>query len=579
MKQRNLKNELKEKTDLLKEYISMIPTGYTFENETAKKVFAVLYYYYVHNGKVPFSIGIRTIADDALMSRTTTNRNVNLLIDKYNYIECEKGHRNVNSTYNILPCPTECPNQCPTLIKNDMGQQELVGQQNGTAKMIHSGTGNIVDNEIVTDIELDEVGQSQSDNGDFDDLGHKYKYKYNLKHKLNIPNSNNSNKHKILNNDMEKENKEKVNVTLNSKEAINEIAVAIAENIVGYLDKNWKEKVTQLEEVVNKQNETISLLTSRLDKASKFCADMHKQLSSQSNLSKDSNSGIADSRPYVNLSIEDKNNLYEYNKAIQEFYDLKDLDIAKAEEKLHILNTLYDKLPQEKQLKISRAREVFEDKKKFKNSKPQTADFYALQTKFYETLKENSQERNTKLVGIFKAIENLNLNGKEKGNLEKIELAFADALRKDNDLKRKYKSKLIEIERLWTEEKNHDKRLELAQKYLEEYDSYNKQPECILKALQMRENLNMLWSYIKTGKTYLHSDILDFIYENRLLRTQKEVSGTTVHQEEEKPSDGLKTAKNEASKDMPADVEVIEDFKGPDEETLKQIYEKYAVAN
>lgn len=577
MKQRNLKNELKEKTDLLKEYISMIPTGYTFENETAKKVFAVLYYYSVENKHQPFTIGQRTIADIAMMSQMTVSRYMSVLIDKYRYVECKKGHLTVNSTYQILPPVSETSTE--TFNKNDMFQEASMFQQNVSTKMIDNVSANTIDNEEVTDKHNTETSTETFGVKQNTPMFHNLNYNLNLKHKLNIPNSKNSNKHKILNNDMEKENKEKVNVTLNSKETINEIAVAIAENIVEYLDKNWKEKVTQLEEVVNKQNETISLLTSRLDKASKFCADMHKQLSSQSNLSKDSNSGIADSRPSMDLSIEDRNNLYEYNKAIQEFYDLKDLDIAKAEEKLHILNTLYDKLPKEKQLKISRAREVFEDKKKFKNSKPQTADFYALQTKFYETLKENSQERNTKLVGIFKAIENLNLNGKDKSNLEKIELAFADALRKDNDLKRKYKSRLIEIEKLWTEEKNHDKRLELAQKYLEEFDSYNKQPECILNALQMREKLNMLWSYIKTGETYLHSDILDFIYENRLLRTRKEVSGTTVHQEKEKPSDGLKTTKNEVSKDMPADVEVIEDFKGPDEETLKQIYEQYAVAN
>lgn len=581
MKQK-ISKELKEKSDLLKEYISMIPVGYTFENETAKKVFAVLYYYSVENKHQPFTIGMRTIADDAMVSPMSVSRSLKLLIDKYDYVGCIKGHRTVNSAYQIHPVTN-----CNTLNKNDMVQQEVMLQPNVTAKMIPDVTDNVtgkgIDNEVVNTIDETVTNTTEktvtSELYQNDPMLHKYKYKLKYKHKLNIPNSRNSNKHKILNNDMEKENKEKVNVTLNSKETINEIAVAIAENIVEYLDKNWKEKVSQLEEVVNKQNETISLLTSRLDKASKFCADMHKQLSSQSNLSKDSNNGIADSRPSMDLSIEDKNNLYEYNKAIQEFYDLKDLDIAKAEEKLHILNTLYDKLPQEKQLKIIRAREVFEDKKKkFKNNQPQT-DFYALQTKFYETLKENSQERNTKLVGIFKVIENLNLNGKDKSNLEKIELAFADALRKDNDLKIKYKSRLIAIEKLWTEEKNNDKRLELAQKYLEEFTSYDKQPECILKAIQMREQLNMLWSYIKTGVAYLHSDIFNFIYENHLLRTQKEVSGTTVHQEKEKPSDGLKTAKNEASKDMPADVEVIEDFKGPDEETLKQIYEQYAVAN
>lgn len=244
MKNKISKSELKEKSDLLKEYMSMIPVGYTFENETTKKVFAVLYYYYVHNGKTPFTIGIRTIAEEAIVPRMTTNRNINLLIDKYNYIECEKGHRNVNSTYNILPCPTECPNQCPTLIKNDMGQQELVGQQNGTAKMIHNGTRNIIDNEIVTDVELDEVGQSQCDNGDFDDLGHKYKLKYKHKHNnltCNITLITMINK--IINFLKEKENKEKVDITLNFQEDLLVVLSAVVDKF-----ENLETRIRQLEE-------------------------------------------------------------------------------------------------------------------------------------------------------------------------------------------------------------------------------------------------------------------------------------------------------------------------------------------
>ena len=245
MKQNISKKELKEKADLLKEYISMIPVGYTFENETAKKVFAVLYYYYVHNGKVPFTIGIRTIAEEAMVPRMTTNRNVNLLIDKYNYIECMKGHRNVNSTYNILPCPTECPNQCPTLIKNDMGQQESLGQQNGTAKMIHSGTGNVIDNEVVTGVELDEVGQSQCDNDDFDDLGHKYKYKLKYKHNNNLTCNITliTMINKIINFLKEKENKEKVDITLNFQEDLLVVLSAVVDKF-----ENLETRIRQLEE-------------------------------------------------------------------------------------------------------------------------------------------------------------------------------------------------------------------------------------------------------------------------------------------------------------------------------------------
>jgi hypothetical protein len=470
-----------------------------------------------------------------------------------------------------------------------MVQQEEMLQPNVTAKMIPDVTDNVtgkhIDNEVVNSIDETVTNTTEktvtSELYQNDPMLHKYKYKYNLKHKLNIPNSKNSNKHKILNNDMEKENKEKVNVTLNSKETINEIAVAIAENIVEYLDKNWKEKVTQLEEVVNKQNETISLLTSRLDKASKFCADMHKQLSSQSNLSKDSNNGIADSRPYADLSIEDKNNLYEYNKAIQEFYDLKDLDIAKAEEKLHILNTLYDKLPQEKQSKISRAREVFEDKKK-KNNQPHISDFRPLQSKFYATLNEGaSLERDKKLIETFNAINAIDSKDNEN-NIEKIRQAFAKALQNEEGLKKVYRCRLITFEKLWSNAvalKEDEKAFEYAEAYIQEYLSYESQPECIRIALGMKRKIEILKLDVKRGENTLHSQIFDYYHKNRPLSPQNTEDNKDIHQEKEKPSDGLKTTKNEASKDIPADVEVIEDFKGPDEEILKQIYEQYAVAN
>ena len=65
MKNKNSKKELKIKKDFLKEYISMIPCGYEFDNESAKKVFAVLYFYSTQNNHEPFTLGMRTIADDA----------------------------------------------------------------------------------------------------------------------------------------------------------------------------------------------------------------------------------------------------------------------------------------------------------------------------------------------------------------------------------------------------------------------------------------------------------------------------------------------------------------------------------
>lgn len=524
MKNKTSKSELKEKSDLLKEYMSMIPVGYTFENETTKKVFAVLYYYYVHNGKSPFTIGIRTIAEEAMVPRMTTNRNINLLIDRYNYIECEKGHRNVNSTYNILPCPTECPNQCPTLIKNDMGQEELVGQQNGTAKMIHSGTGNIIDNEIVTDVELDEVGQSQCDNGDFDDLGHKYKLKYKLNNNNNNLKSRNTNNSKNTNSNMEKEIKEKGSLLeekllerIEAMESNQEKMATLLERLMeksAVLTSSNFDEVEDLKIKVSQLEETISLLTSRLDNASRLFAEMKKNINSSSLTNSSSHQESASS------SFDEK--LFEYNKAIREFYDLKDIDLKKASEQLDILNSLYEKLPQEKQAKIDYARKVYKtltSNSQDKNALPQTPSrFKELQSKFYDTIQEEvSLERNTSLIEIFKTLQSLKLTDLEQANMDKISDAFAKELSKSESLQKHFRINLINLNTKWKTAKQDgdwNQVLALAQAYQKEFLSFDRLPKSVLTALGVKDRLDLYKKDLKNNSHFFFHPILDYLREH-----------------------------------------------------------------
>lgn len=247
MKNKTPKSELKEKSDLLKEYMSMIPVGYTFENETAKKVFAVLYYYSVENKHQPFTIGMRTIADDAMVSPMSVSRSLKLLIDKYDYVGCIKGHRTVNSEYQIHPVTN-----CNTLNKNDMVQQEVMLQPNVTAKMIPDVTDNVtgkrIDNEIVNPIDETVTNTTEktvtSELYQNDPMLHKYKLKYKHKHNnltCNITLITMINK--IINFLKEKENKEKVDITLNFQEDLLVVLSAVVDKF-----ENLETRIRQLEE-------------------------------------------------------------------------------------------------------------------------------------------------------------------------------------------------------------------------------------------------------------------------------------------------------------------------------------------
>ena len=317
----------KANKDLLKEYISFIPTGYNFDNETAKKVFAVLHFYSHLNNHQPFTIGMRTIADDAMISTMTVSRTMKLLIEKYKYVECQKGHLKVNSTYQILSPSTETSivTSTETSNKNDMLQRDQMLQQNVTTKLIDDVTITYTDNEQVTEVGNEQMLQCVTEGSQKGEMLHKYKYNNKLKHKHNYNGTYNKNSYKTNNtlnkqavnnnnnsikvigmnsNSITKENN-KENVSIEMFSSLLEKLVSIQQNTANMLEKliSFEVKCSQLEERVNKQSEQIDYLNGCLTKA----REAYRQLREEKIKN---NNAIANSPTLVgNTSIEKKQSI------------------------------------------------------------------------------------------------------------------------------------------------------------------------------------------------------------------------------------------------------------------------------
>lgn len=510
-------NNNKVNTDLLKEYISFLPKDYKFDNEAAKKVFAVLFWYSHQNDHQPFTIGQRQLADETMLSLMTVNRAVNLLAEKYNYVNYQKGHLKVNSTYQILS-PTTVPSTVPQMIKNDMVQREQMVQQNGTIKMIVDGTINPTDNEEVICTKVDQNGTVPNVLGNFDEMVHKYK----LNNNNNNLKSRNTNNSKNTNSNMEKEIKEKGSLLeekllerIEAMESNQEKMATLLERLMekpAVLTSSNFDEVEDLKIKVSQLEETISLLTSRLDHASRLFAEMKKNINSSSH--QESASGITNSNFDVNL--------FEYNKAIREFYDLKDIDLKKASEKLDILNSLYEKLPQEKQAKIIHARKVYETLSSNSQDKialPQTPSrFKELQSKFYDTIQEEvSLERNTTLIETFKSLQSLKLTDLEQANMDKISDALARELSKSESLQKHFRINLIDLNTKWKTAKQDgdwNQVLAIAQAYQKEFLSFDRLPKSVLTALGIKDRLDLYKKDLKNNSHFFFHPILDYLREH-----------------------------------------------------------------
>lgn len=516
-------NNNKVNTDLLKEYISFIPTTYTFDNEAAKKVFAVLFWYSHQNDHQPFTIGQRQLADETMLSLMTVNRAVNLLAEKYNYVNYQKGHLKVNSTYQILS-PTTVPSTVPQMIKNDMVQREQMVQQNGTIKMIVDGTINPTDNEEVICTKVDQNGTVPNALGNFDEMVHKYKLKYKLNNNNNNLKSRNTNNSKNTNSNMEKEIKEKGSLLeekllerIEAMESNQEKMATLLERLMeksAVFTSSHFEEVEDLKMKVSQLEETISLLTSRLDNASRLFAEMKKNINSSSLTNSSLHQESASS------SFDEK--LFEYNKAIREFYDLKDIDLKKASEQLDILNSLYEKLPQEKQAKIDYARKVYKtltSNSQDKNALPQTPSrFKELQSKFYDAIQEEvSLERNTTLIETFKSLQSLKLTDLEQANMDKISDALARELSKSESLQKHFRINLIDLNTKWKTAKQDgdwNQVLAIAQAYQKEFLSFDRLPKSVLTALGIKDRLDLYKKDLKNNSHFFFHPILDYLREH-----------------------------------------------------------------
>ena len=568
----------KVKKDLLKEYISFLPKDYKIDNEAAKKVFAVLFWYSHQNDHQPFTIGQRQLADETMLSLMTVNRAVNLLTEKYNYVNYQKGHLKQNSTYQILS-PVTVPSTVPQMIKNDMVQRGQMVQQNGTIKMIVDGTINPTDNEEVICTKVDQNGTVSNTLGNFDEMVHKYKLKYNLKYNTN---SNNSNKHMSnisLKEKVEKENStlleekllERIEVMENNQEKMATLLERLMEKSTTSTNFEEKEneeveglkaKLSQLEEKVKKQAEEITHLNERLDKAGKAFLELRKAITT-STLTQVEEKKTYTTQPTYSTNVDNSYSKEkgEYVEAIKAFYDFKREN--KLEECRKMVETL-QKLAQTGKLtdyqiqKIEKCEEILGESERIlkgwqdplKYGYNGRMNFSAYQSKFYDILKkENFSEEDFKeLTKVVKKIEVFDHIPKE--NFNKIIDIYANTMAKEPERKKVYFVEYYAYRQAFRTMlgKGDDEELiyNLCQKYSNYLLTFRQVPREILKKAGMEdvllyskgcwsdEAIRWKWNYEKKASTSL----------------QKEESGTTDHTEEENVSERLKTTKNEVLTDV-----------------------------
>ena len=582
-------NNNKVKKDLLKEYISFLPKDYKIENEAAKKVFAVLFWYSHQNDHQPFTIGQRQLADETMLSLMTVNRAVNLLTEKYNYVNYQKGHLKQNSTYQILS-PFIETSTVPQMIKNDMVQREQMVQQNGTIKMIVDGTINPTDNEEVICTKVNQNGTVPNTLGNFDEMVHKYKYK--LKYNTNIVKDNNID---MLNSS--KDNKEKVekeNSTLLEEKLLERIEVMennqekMATLLERLMEKSTtstnfeekkneeveglKAKLSQLEETTKKQAEEITHLNERLDKAGKAFLQLRNSINSTSTPTQVEEKTTYTTQPTYSTNVE---NTYskekgEYVEAIKAFYDFKREN--KLEECRKMLETL-QKLAQTGKLtdyqlqKIEKCEEILGEWGKANNQRCES-NFSTYQSKFYDILKKEdfSEEDFKELTKLVKKIEILPNLPKE--NFNKIIDIYSNLIAKEPERKKAYFTEYYAYRNAFRTMlgKGDDEELiyQLCQKYSEYLLTFRQLPKEILK----KANLEDVLLYSK-GCWSDEAIRWKMNYEKKASTSlQKEENGTTDHTEVETRSEGLKTAKNEVLTDINATE--ISETKTEEPETTKE---------
>lgn len=600
-------NNNKVKKDLLKEYISFLPKDYKIENETAKKVFAVLYFYSKMNEHQPFTIGQRTIAEDAMLSQMTVSRSMNVLIEKYKYVECKKGHLKHNSTYQILPPSIET-----SMNKNDMFQQDPMFQQNVSTKMIHDVSINTTDNEEVTLNQKTQMFQCDSEGKKVDQMFHNYnnnnnlnlKYNTNIVEISNIDRLNKSidNKEKVkkeMATQIEEKLLERIEVMENNQEKMATLLDRLLEKSTlptstNFEEKeneeveNLKSKLSQLEETVEKQAEEITHLNERLDKAGKAFLQLRNSIKSTTSTSTptqvEEKTTYTTQPTYSNDYSKEKG---EYVKAIKAFYDFKrEGKIDDCQKMVETLNKLAQtgKLSDYQLQKIEKCEEVLGESERHLRRYTKLPEyptirlgFSDLQYKFYAILKRKdfSEEDFKKLTKVVKEIEEIDHLPNEK--FDKIIDIYTNLLAKDPERKKAYFTEYYAYRQAFRTMlgKGEDEELiyQLCQKYSEYLLTFRQVPREILRKAGLEEVLlyskgcwsdeviRWKWNYEQKASTSL----------------QKEESGTTDHTEEENVSERLKTTKNEVLTDV--NTTEISETKVEEPETTKEEVKNEVVEN
>lgn len=599
-------NNNKVKKDLLKEYISFLPKDYKIENETAKKVFAVLYFYSKMNEHQPFTIGQRTIAEDAMLSQMTVSRSMNVLIEKYKYVECKKGHLKHNSKYQILPPPIET-----SMNKNDMFQQDPMFQQNVSTKMIHDVSINTTDNEEVTLNQKTQMFQCDSEGEKVDQMFHNYNNNnnLNLKDNTNIVkisnidrlNKSKDNKEKVkkeMATQLEEKLLERIEVMENNQEKMATLLERLLEKSTlptstNFEEKkneeveNLKSKLSQLEETVEKQAEEITHLNERLDKAGKAFLELRNSIKSTASTP----TQVEEKTTYTTQPT--NSNSYskekgEYVKAIKAFYDNKrESNLEECQKLVLTLQKLTQtgKLTDDQIQKIEKCEEIlgewerqlrgYHDPLKYGIDGRMTFSTY--QAMFYEILrkKDLSEEDFKELTKIVKKIQFFPNLPKE--NFNKIIDIYSNLLAKDPERKKAYFTEYYAYRQAFRTMlgKGEDEELiyKLCQKYSDYLLTFRQLPREILKKAGMEEVL--LYS---KGCWSDEAIRWKLNYEQKAsLSLQKEESGTTDHTEGETRSEGLKTAKNEVLTNV--NTAEISESKVEEPETTKEEVKTEVVEN
>ena len=575
--------------DLLKEYISFIPSDYKFESETAKKVFAVIYHYSKLNNNNSFTLGQETIAFETGLSTKQIGRTVKVLTRDYKYINYQRGYTNSNSTYTVL-IPSE------NIISNQMSSLNVPTEMSSL-------------NVLTQNIEGEEVNPQMSALKTSGDIYTKCPINNNNNNNINtniveisnidMLNSSKDNKEKVkkeMATQIEEKLLERIEVMENNQEKMATLLERLMEKSTLPTSTNFEEKkieeveglkskLSQLEERVEKQAEEITHLNERLDKAGKAFLELRNSINSTSTPTQVEEKTTYTTQPtYSNDYSKEKG---EYVKAIKAFYDFKrEGKIDDCQKMVETLNKLAQtgKLSDYQLQKIEKCEEILGESERHLRRYTKLPEyptirlgFSDLQYKFYAILKRKdfSEEDFKELTKVVKEIEEIDHLPKE--NFNKIIDIYTNLLTKEPERKKAYFTEYYAYRQAFRTMlgKGEDEELiyNLCQKYSDYLLTFRQVPREILKKAGMEEVLlfskgcwsdeaiRWKWNYEKKAPTSL----------------QKEESGTTDHTERENVSEGLKTVKNEVLTDV--NTTEISETKVEEPETTKEEAKTEVVEN